>query len=269
MADLLLHSMAEFTEIILPVLELSGAREVVEVGSEYGTMTRELLDHAERHDGRLTVIDPKPSPVAKALFDGSPRGTLVEKLSLEALGELEADAWLLDGDHNYYTVRRESETIWERTRAARRPFLVFYHDVGWPWGRRDLYYDPDTIPADARRPHTWDHGVTPGEPGVVRGGFRGEGGWACALNAGGPKNGVLTAVEDFVEGKEPDLVWACVPAVFGLGVLFDSRAPWTEAVKRFLLPYHMNPLLERLERNRLECYLRVVAMQDEAHERCA
>ena len=31
------------------------------------------------------------------------------------------------------------------------PLLVL-HDVGWPYGRRDLYYDPDDIPASTASP---------------------------------------------------------------------------------------------------------------------
>jgi hypothetical protein len=26
--------------------------------------------------------------------------------------------------------------------------MVFFHDVGWPYERRDMYYQPDTIPVD-------------------------------------------------------------------------------------------------------------------------
>jgi len=261
-AELLLHSLSEFGEIVLAVLETAGARKVVEVGSEYGTMTRLLAAYVAERGGSLTAIDPAPSPEARALFEASPAAELIEKPSLEALEGLAADAYLVDGDHNYHTVLRESRLIWEATRRAGKPFLVFYHDVGWPWGRRDLYYDPERIPAADRRPFTWDHGVVPGESGVVEGGFRGEGGWACALTEGGPRNGVLTAIEDFVPGKEESLAWAAIPAVFGLGVLFERNAPWSKAVETLLVPYHQNPLLARLEQNRLECYLRVIEWQD-------
>jgi hypothetical protein len=269
MAELLLHSLSEFGEIVLGVLEAAGARKVVEVGSEYGSMTRLLAAYAAEREGTLTAIDPAPSPEARTLFEESPAAELIERPSLEVLGDLGADAYLVDGDHNYYTVLMESRLIWEATRRAGRPFLAFYHDVGWPWGRRDLYYDPERIPVEHRHPFTWDRGVVPGEPGVVDGGFRGEGGWACALTEGGPKNGVLSAIEDFVPGKEGSLLWAAIPAVFGLGVLFERNAPWSETVQAFLLPYHENPLLARLEQNRLECYLRVIEWQDRHHAKHA
>lgn len=269
MSDLLIHSMSEFAGILLPALEIAGARHVVEVGAEHGTMTRLLLDHVETQEGTLTSIDTDPPPHAEALFQGRPCGRLVRSPSLDVLPALAADAYLVDGDHNYFTVLHESRHIWEQSRRHGRPFLVFYHDVGWPCARRDLYYAPERIPERFRHPHSWDHGVTLDEPGVVPGGFRGEGRWAAALREGGPGNGVLTAIEDFVLGKEEHLLWAMIPAVFGLGILFESRAPWTEAMRAHLLPYHENPLLARLERNRLECYLRVIEWQDEEERRRA
>jgi len=75
----------------------------------------------------------------------------------------------------------------------------------------------------------------------------------------------LTAIEDFVSDKEGLLMWGFVPAVFGLGVLFERSAPWAQRLAAYLEPYHMNPLLERLERNRIDCYLSVIAWQDRHH----
>jgi hypothetical protein len=265
MADLLLHSMAEFADLILPALETAGANHVVEIGAEDGGMSRPLIEALAARGGRLTAIDPAPSEAAVAAFRGVPNAELVRKTSLEAIPSLDADAWLVDGDHNYYTVRRESELIFERCRANGRPFLVFYHDVSWPWARRDLYYAPERIPAEHRHPFAWDMGVHLHDPIVAPGGFRGEGAWACAIREGGDRNGVLTAVEDFAASCPEPLEWIAVPAVFGLGVLFSARAPWSAALLEALGPYHWNPLLARMELNRLECYLRVIALQDEAH----
>jgi hypothetical protein len=50
--------------------------------------------------------------------------------------------------------------------------------------------------------------------------------------------------------------------VFGLGVLFDAAAPWAEAVAEAVMPYHDNPLLEKMETNRLRNYLTVLDWQD-------
>ncbi len=269
MADLLLHSMAEFSDIIFPALEIAGATRVVEVGAETGAMTDRLLDYVAQRGGTLTSIDPAPSDAASALFEGSPHARLVRATSLEAIPQLSADAWLIDGDHNYFTVLAESQAVWERAQASGMPFLVFYHDVGWPCARRDMYYAPERIPAEFRQPLSWDRGVIPGNPATIAGGFRGEGVFAVALHEGGARNGVLTAIEDFVADKGDRLLWAMVPAVFGLGVLFDAEAPWAEALTAHLLPHHQNPLLARLEENRLACYLRVIEWQDRAHAQAA
>jgi hypothetical protein len=261
-ADLLIHSMAEFGDVILGALQAAGARDVVEIGSEGGVMTRALLDWTAARGGSLVSVDPAPASDVRALFAGREPSRLIAERSLQAIPGLDADAWLVDGDHNWWTVRHECEAIGERSRANGRPLLAFFHDVGWPWARRDLYYDPSSLPPEAVRPHTYTHGVTLDDPGVVPGGFRGEGAWACALREGGPRNGVLTAIEDFVEGRGTEFVWANVPAVFGLGVLWSREAPWSEALGDFLRPLHDHPLLARLEENRLRNYLRVIELQD-------
>jgi hypothetical protein len=263
MAGLLIHSMAELDDLVVGSLEIAGAARVVEIGVEGGRMSQALMAHTAGRGGALTGVDPSPGPEAEALYGAHRHARLVRATSLEAIPQIDGDAWLVDGDHNYYTVLNECRAVAERARAARVPFLAFFHDVGWPWARRDLYYDPARIPPEHRHPHTFEHGVTLDHAGVIEGGFRGEGGWACALHEGGPRNGVLTAVEDFAAGHD-HLAWAFIPAVFGLGVLFDRRAPWADRLIAGLAPYHRHPLLERLERNRLECYLAVIEWQDRA-----
>jgi hypothetical protein len=96
-------------------------------------------------------------------------------------------------------------------------------------------------------------------------GMRGMGNFAWALRAGGPRNGVLTAIEDFIAEAQSDerlLLYAEIPAVFGLGVLFDASAEWAEDVAGSLLPYHQNELIASLETNRLRNYLTVIEWQD-------
>ena len=198
----------------------------------------------------------------------SPAVQLVKDLSLGALQEMEpADAYFLDGDHNYFTVRGELETIDRRAREAGTQWLAILHDVGWPSGRRDMYYAPDTLPPDAVHPHTWDRGVLVGESEPVEGGFRGEGAFAWALHEGGPSNGVLTAVEDFLAQRD-DLAFVKVPCVFGLGLIYPATAEYAPELSEFLRWYDENRLLDRLEQNRLALYLGYIELQDE-HRRTA
>lgn len=75
----------------------------------------------------------------------------------------------------------------------------------------------------------------------------------------------MAAIEDFladVHAGGHELALAEIPAVFGLGVLFDQDAPWSEMLGQHLLPYHDNALLRSLEANRLANYLRVIDLQD-------
>jgi hypothetical protein len=98
--------------------------------------------------------------------------------------------------------------------------------------------------------------VRPDSSGVVEGGFSGAGEFAYALAEGGPRNGVLTAVEDFL-AAHPNLSFVRVPCVFGLGVLSDAGAPYADELASRLAWCDENPLLARLEENRLALYLRI------------
>ena len=267
MAELLIHSMKEFEGIILPALEAAGAREIVEIGAEYGGMSQLLADHAEAQGGRLTSIDPAPKAEFLDWVADRPAVRHVAALSLEAIAEqTDVDAWIVDGDHNWYTVYHELKAIHQCCRRDGKPMLVFLHDVAWPCARRDLYYAPDQIPEAYRHDHDWTGGMVPGFAGLIpHRGFRGCGQFAAALVEGGPRNGVLTAIEDFLtEALEAgqDFAFAEVPAVFGLGVLFAMDAPWSTAVAEIVLPYHDNQLIRRLEENRLANYLTVIDAQD-------
>lgn len=267
MTDLLIHSMAEFADTILGCLTDAGARTIVEVGAEFGGMSQRLADHAASAGGRLTSIDPAP---AQSFLDWAATCPHVDHRaapSLAAMPDLAGiDAWVIDGDHNYHTVSNELKIVDRLSRRDGRPILAFLHDVAWPCARRDMYYAPDRIPAEALHPHSWTAGVTLDNPGVIPdGGFRGAGRHAFACHEGGPRNGVLTAIEDFLVDARAggaELAFALVPAVFGLGVIFAADAPWSADVAARLLPFHDNPLIARLEDNRLRNYLTVIEWQD-------
>ncbi len=258
---LLLHSMAEFRELIFACCDVVGPRSLVEVGAEDGTFTVELLRWARGHGAAVHAVEPLPNPAITELAERWPELHLVEQRSPGALEKLEpADVYLIDGDHNYVTVRAELGAIFGG--EADRPCLVFLHDVGWPSGRRDMYYDPQSLPPEAVHPHTYEKGVVPGSDGVVEGGFRGAGHFAWAEHEGGPANGVRTAVEDFLEAHGQELLFVTVPCVFGLGVVYPVSAPWARSLEEVLAPYADNPLLARLEDNRLTLYLAVLQFQD-------
>jgi sugar (pentulose or hexulose) kinase len=61
---------------------------------------------------------------------------------------------------------------------------------------------------------------------------------------------VLTAAEDFVEDRD-ELRLVVVPAFFGFGAIWHREAPWAADVAAILDPWDRNPLLQRLEHNRI------------------
>lgn len=267
MPDLLIHSMSELSELILGVLEITGACEIVEIGAEYGGMSSMLADHAGERDGHLVSVDPAPKAEFIRWVADRPDVRHLPLASLAAFAELaNVDAWVIDGDHNWFTVYHELQGVNALCRRDGKPLLAFLHDVAWPAGRRDMYYAPERIPAEYRHAYCFEGGATPGNSMLNPDtGFRGMGSFALALHEGGPRNGVLTAVEDFLAEQHAigrDLGFAEIPAVFGLGVLFDLDQDWSGKVAEFLVPFHDNKLLKSLEENRLRNYLRVIEMQD-------
>src|SRR5208283_2755827 len=99
--------------------------------------------------------------------------------------------------------------------------LIIFHDIGWPYGRRDLYYDPATIPPAFLQPYDCK-GLQPGCDGLRESG--GINYNIChARQAGGPRNGVLTAIEDFHKEAAETLDWIVIPGFNGLGILFPRQ----------------------------------------------
>jgi hypothetical protein len=241
-------SMVHHSEALVSCLNATGAKSVAEVGAYAGDLTRVLVDWAERSGASVLAIDPAPQENLVKLAADHDGLQLIRETSLNALPELPMpDVVIIDGDHNYYTVQEELRTIGERASGADLPLLLF-HDVCWPHGRRDDYFAADQIPADYRQAIISEgSGIFPGNPGARRGGLPYP---RSAAREGGPGNGVLTAVEDFA-AQSDELRLVVVPAFFGFGALWHSDAPWAQSVARVLEPLDRNPLLERLEANRV------------------
>ena len=200
-------------------------REVVEIGVDKGYHTRMLLEVLGTLDGRLTSIDPTIGFLLRMRLRRNPRSRLVLAPSLEALPQLRAagerfDCAIVDGDHNWYTVFNELEGL----RPMMQPRgVILLHDVAWPYARRDMYYAPSRIPPEHVRPHA-RRGIVEGQSALAPEGTpRKQAKNAHLYNAleeGGPRNGVLTAVEDFV-AAHADEGWRLqvVPEHNGLGIL--------------------------------------------------
>ena len=257
MAENLLHSMAHFHELFEKILAERNPATIVEVGCEYGGSTLRLAEYAKSHQANLTVIDPFPKvDPDKALADFQGIYTFLCKKSVDALPGMKGDIFFLDGDHNYWTVLSELQAIY----TANPDAWVVLHDVGPPCARRDHYYAPDEIPSEHRHAYSHDYGVDlrTGEL-RYRSGFWGAGDFAIALTDNTARNGVLTAVEDFLADK-PNLHYTSTPLIFGVGVIVPMKN--SEFIDRVFSPYQ-GKLCEELEKNRLHLYNDYLALNHE------
>ena len=101
-ADLLIHSMAEFEPILTGALTIAGARNIVEIGAEFGGTTPIFAAHAAANGGTLTSVDPAPKQEFLDWVAANPHVRHVDAPSLEVIEDLEnIDAWIIDGDHKH------------------------------------------------------------------------------------------------------------------------------------------------------------------------
>ena len=205
---------------ILPLARRRQWQDFCEVGARDGTSTNYFLQLPLRTH---TVIDPCIDADLQAKYAGDPRVRVIAANSLDALAPggpvpmgTVFDCIVLDGDHNWYTVFNELRLIHERN-LLRPGGFVFLHDVDWPYGRRDLYYQPDTIPAEFRHPHA-QKGLVRGQAALAESsGFSPH--LMHALHEGGPRNGVMTAIEDFLAEHPAGYRFFWIRYQWGLGVL--------------------------------------------------
>jgi hypothetical protein len=202
--------------IIEPLLRASDARSVVEVGVAEGATTVKLVELAVECDFVVHGIDPVPSETLDLdalVRDCDGRFVVHRELSLEALPRIrDPDVVLIDGDHNWYTVYHELATLARVAKEEQRQFpLAILHDVDWPYGRRDFYYDPDSVPEEHRQPYARG-GVVPWSRRLAEEGGFGVG-MAHALVEGTPRNGVRTALDDFLAEVDFEVRRRDVPGV--------------------------------------------------------
>lgn len=206
-------------KIIGPIFAWQQPKTVVEIGALHGEHTVKLLGYCHREKASLIVIDPSPAFHEKQWGEEiSRRMILLRERSLDVLPRLGwMDAVLIDGDHNWYTVYHELKEI-EKFAVRTNYFpLVFLHDTEWPYGRRDYYFNPDAIPPEFRQPYA-RKGLVYGQSMVVdQGGFNPGG--IHAIHENGPRNGVLTAIEDFLKETAFPITLHRVASHNGLAIL--------------------------------------------------
>jgi hypothetical protein len=265
-SELLLASMIFFEPILKPILKELKPRSLCEIGIDQGRFTRRLLEFCKDQSCDYTGIDPKI--LDPQLLDLARDGVhFIQEKSVDVLPSLPPhELYIIDGDHNYYTVQQEIRLIFQH--VEKRPVLLL-HDTGWPCGRRDFYYSTESIPVKACHSFSSNSGPWPGKEKLDRDG------WSAnsteihiAKTEGGPNNGVLTAIEDAFDDKTiPDgYRLQSLPIVFGCSILYPVDSVPTVVLEKIQqLEQGINalhPLLESMEANRMRLYLELVASLD-------
>ncbi|MBG9588633.1 class I SAM-dependent methyltransferase [Cytobacillus firmus] len=214
-------------DIIQPILFEGNVKSIIEIGSEVGINTVKILKYCSENNAKLISIDPSPQFDADNLENEIDYFKMIKDFSLNALPEIcDYDAVLIDGDHNWYTVYHELKLI-EKTALKKGRFpITFLHDTDWPYGRRDMYYFPDTIPVEFRKKFA-KKGMLPGYKSLIDAESdldkkSKNKNLNNSLFESGDKNGVLTAVEDFMKEASLDLSFYNITSNNGLGILIQK-----------------------------------------------
>jgi len=210
---------------VIPVLAKRKWSRVCEIGASLGGATQLL---AEFPSIALLVIDPCLDCDLSEKFADT-HVTVKKGISLKVLPALRDvfDCILIDGDHNWYTVYHELTVISDRD-LLKRGGIIFFHDIEWPYGRRDMYYQPEIIPQEHRH-NCAQKGIVWGQSELSeRGGFNS--GFWNATHEGGTHNGVLTAIEDFLREHKGEYEFFRVRADSGLGIMY-RRNNFTDDLK--------------------------------------
>lgn len=251
--------MKRFWDIVIrPVADALQPEAIVEIGSDHGYNTRNLLEFCQQNDATLHVVDPLPKyEVSEWQERYGDHLVFHQALSLEALPDIDRmDLVLIDGDHNWYTVFSELKTIEERCKEIPQSFpVVMLHDIGWPYGRRDLYYAPEVIPDSHTRPYE-KKGIRPELEALAEEGGLNQHLYNAAVE-NEPQSGVLTAVEDFLKDTEQQLELVKFPGFHGLGILVptqlkEKNPALSQFLETFNLPGNIVRFTEEVEQARLE-----------------
>jgi len=208
---------------IHPLIETAQPRRIMEIGADRGWNTSNILAYCRATGAHADIIDPAPrSSLHEVLAQFGPAEYRYLPLkSVAAIPQLETpDVALIDGDHNWATVYSELNQLHARAeQTGHAPPIVISHDVAWPYARRDMYYNPDDLEASQKHPYAY-RGMLPGVPELVEHGMNGV--LANALQEGGPRNGVLTAIEDYIASASTEFTFRKLPFFNGLGILVPA-----------------------------------------------
>jgi hypothetical protein len=225
-----------------PLVETVQPRRILEIGAQYGQNTRHILEYCRRTGCRADIVDPIAVPQLARLLKQFPDEHLYhQKRSIFAIPAVDApDIALVDGDHNWQTVYKELNLLFVRAaETGAPPPIIIAHDCAWPYARRDMYYQPEQFEPAERQPFAY-LGMVPGQSELTEQGMNTQ--LANALQEGGPENGVLTAIEDFIASTTTPIQLYVLPFFNGLGIAVPA-ARMTPALQALIDDFYSGPTM--------------------------
>lgn len=255
--------------ILKPLIWAYRPGNVIEIGADLGKNTKNILEYCQKNGAVLHCIDPLPKfDIDQYKNRYGDCFLFYNGLSLNILPQIEKfDMVLIDGDHNWYTVFHELRLIAKRCQKTQEIFpLIVAHDVGWPYGRRDLYYHPENIPDVFRQPHC-RKGIHPDSTELVeQEGLNGH--LNNAIYENDYQNGVLTAIEDFMDAEQGAFRLFILPGLHGLGILYaepllENNPDLNEFISSITIHGCAMDYLEVLEKERVKSEIALVTIGGE------
>ena len=246
--------------VVWPLVQATRAQRIVEIGALRGETTALMLEKLGP-DTELHVIDPVPEfdPAEhEKKFPG--RYIFHRDVSHIVLPTLPpVDVALIDGDHNWFTVYHELRML-QRDRAPGRR-----SPPGARHARRRLavrsprpLLRPRRVPEEFRQPYEMK-GIRPGTKQVLpQGGLNPL--HYNTVTEGGPRNGVMTALDDFVAEYDRPLRVLVLPIYFGLAIVveearLEANPELAQLLDHFESAEGKDDLLQIAESTRLQAIL--------------
>ena len=191
-------------------------RHVALVGARDPALAQRMLRAAMQAGATLHIVAREPGEALRALRGiGGDACVLHDAPIADALKLIPVPAFCwVDADRNWHTTRAALRALDAQAQRLGKAYPVtIVEGTGWPHGRRDGYDDPAAIPEEARHPHERagllpDQRAPAGSAGLYADRYH-------ASSSDEPGNGVLTAVEDFLDGRMAVLRYAKLPGFGG------------------------------------------------------
>jgi glycosyltransferase involved in cell wall biosynthesis len=224
---------ALWTMLALRLLAAMKPAQLLEVGRGNDEFTEAACLEATQWGGKVISIRREPP---RRRFSNLKVRRRYTRGSIASVGPV--DLVVLHGEPNWWTTSWQLAGVRRGAERAQRPLPpIVVADAGLPRGRRDSYETPDEVPADARQP------------------VRREGDRWIAVEENTPRNGVLTAVEDFAN-EHGGLEVLSIPGLGGVAVVLDPEAVESlsesarEVIDELRLPPLAVTLLEAVDAER-------------------